>query len=114
MGKTTSVEDFVPPADAKRILSEVKKRKKADIKSSDIPAELSTSFQRIFVPRLLEWAGIQHPWHAQTDDEIVGLWETVLPDQILDSDTTSIIVKIVSLGSIVMLKLTVDDILGRG
>ncbi|RXW15478.1 hypothetical protein EST38_g10372 [Candolleomyces aberdarensis] len=94
--QTSSVKDFISPAEAQKILSAVhSKKKKKDITTADIPSNISQSFQKIFVPRLLEWAGTQHPWHLQMHQEIVGLWDTVFPDKPLEnSEVEDVVIKI--------------------
>lgn len=63
----------------------------------DIPGGINQSFLKIFVPRLLEWVGTQRPWHSQTHEEVVELWNVVFPGKPLEnSDVKEVVVKIVS------------------
>lgn len=67
----------------------------------DLPVNIRKMFNDVFLPYLIEWAGTQHPWHQQTDEEVMAVWKRVLPDEsTLDNDVQVSIAKLVSVSAV--------------
>jgi hypothetical protein len=86
------VPTFVSPASFK---ARAPAKRKSQIRSSDIPAQHSVDFQKLFLPRVFEYLGTQRPWHQISEEELNEIWEKAIPTQELDSELYSIIEKVV-------------------
>ncbi|KAF9530755.1 hypothetical protein CPB83DRAFT_762607, partial [Crepidotus variabilis] len=86
---TTSIPSFVAPGTRK---------KKQDIKKTDLPPQLQAAFSSSFVPRLRLLLGRAKPWDSPTANDLKSAWSSVFPGEVpldLQSDTGKIVKKLI-------------------